>query len=149
MKFLFLHHLNLAISKNSLESLNHRESRKGWESSKKIHLPCDGATVPPPPPPPSRLNNIMIAFLSKTSCHRNLRKERRRKFSSSARSHALRASDPSLRSVNRPIGPWLLTHDEATRVLWHREGRTFFERFFALPGFPVAKLRWSKKDGLR
>ena len=62
------------------------------------------------PPPPSRLNDIMIARLFIRS---------------------------SLRSVNRPIGPWLSTHDEATRVLWHREGRTFFQRFFALPGFPV------------
>ena len=35
-----------------------------------------------------------------------------------------RASDPSLRSVNRPTGPWLSTHDEATRVLW---GGLFFK----------------------
>ena len=47
------------------------------------------------------------------------------------------STDSSLLLVNRPIGPWLSTHDEATKVLWHRERRTFFQRFFALPGFPV------------
>ena len=79
----------------------------------------------PPPPPPSRLYNVMIAFLSKTSCHRNLRKEEKIFLLRSL--SALWASDPSLRSVNRPIGPWLSTHDEATRVPWHREGRTFLK----------------------
>ena len=74
----------------------------------------------PPLPMPQYSGHIVIAFLfaaflSKTSCHRNLSLS------------ALRASDPLLRSVNRPIGPWLSTHDEATKVLWHREGRTFFK----------------------
>ena len=52
------------------------------------------------------------------------------------------ASVPSLRSVSRPVRPWLPTHTtiRATRVLWHGEGMNFFKRFLALSGVPVAYL---------